>query len=329
MASAQARGLIGHFPIPVDIERARLAVEEPSPRRGPRGAAHQRGGNAGSKPCLSAPHARPPAPSSPPPDCASATGSGPTRTTTNEGEFPQTDQGAGSAAWLELERAPQLDQLTSFSLKLLRSRDQSARCLRDERRVRGPRDPMPGPSSTRVLSAPDSPVDCRTNHWKTGGPTRRPGSATAPDGVSRTTVHWLSTGTLGANATNPPMAKKGQDRFRGLPVRRAQQELQHADGGQLGGREPRTSVARIPAREVLIAPQPVQPVPYPHCRRATRVARPGDLRGPRRDLPTRARVKRQRTPRQLNRSTRQSEMPTDHARAPGSTKITDSQTEAR
>jgi hypothetical protein len=88
----------------------------------------------------------------------------------------------------------------------------------------------------------------------------------------------LSTGTLRANATNPPWPK-GQDRFRGLLVRRAQQKLQHAEGGQLGGREPRTSVSRISAREVLIAPQPVQPVPYPHCRRATRVARPGDLRG--------------------------------------------------
>ncbi len=102
------------------------------------------------------------------------------------------------------------------------------------------------------------------------------------------------------------------DRFSGLPVRQAQEELQHADGGQLGGRESGTPVARIPESEVLIAPQSVQPVPHPHRRRATGIARPRDPRGQRRNLFTRTGTERQRTPRQLNRSTEQPE----HAHSP-------------
>lgn len=51
--------------------------------------------------------------------------------------------------------------------------------------------------------------------------------------------------------------------FRRLPVRQTQQELQHADGGQLGGRLTGASVARVPAGKVLVVPQPVQPVPHP------------------------------------------------------------------
>lgn len=49
------------------------------------------------------------------------------------------------------------------------------------------------------------------------------------------------------------------DRFRCLSVRQTEQELQHTDGGQLGGRDAGASVERGPAREVLVAPQPVQP----------------------------------------------------------------------
>ena len=46
------------------------------------------------------------------------------------------------------------------------------------------------------------------------------------------------------------------DRLGGLPVRQAEQELQHTDGGQLGGRETRTPVARVPVGEVLVAHSP-------------------------------------------------------------------------
>ena len=99
-------------------------------------------------------------------------------------------------------------------------------------------------------------------------------------------------------------------RLGGLPVRQAEQELQHTDGGQLGGREARTPVARVPVGEVLVAPQPVQPVSHPHRRRATRVARPRDPRGQRRDLLTGTGAEGQRAPRQLHRS---SERP-EHAR---------------
>lgn len=76
------------------------------------------------------------------------------------------------------------------------------------------------------------------------------------------------------------------DRLGGLPVRQAEQELQHADGGQLGGREARAPVAGVPVGEVLVAPQPVQPVADPYRCRAVRVARPRDLRGQRRVLLT-------------------------------------------
>ena len=60
-------------------------------------------------------------------------------------------------------------------------------------------------------------------------------------------------------------------RLGGLPVGQTEQELQHANGGQLGRREAGAPVAGIPVGEVLVAPQPVQPVPYPHSRRTARV----------------------------------------------------------
>lgn len=100
------------------------------------------------------------------------------------------------------------------------------------------------------------------------------------------------------------------NRLGGLPVRQAQQELQHADGGQLSRRKPRTPIPRIPADKVLVAPQPIQPVAHPYRRRTTRVARPRDLRGQRRNLLTGTRAEGQRAPRQLHRS---SELP-EHAR---------------
>lgn len=91
------------------------------------------------------------------------------------------------------------------------------------------------------------------------------------------------------------------DRLGGLTVRQAEPELQDADGGQLGGREARAPVARVPVGEVLVTPQPMQPVSHPYRRRAVRVARPRDLRGPSRDLLTGTGTERQRTPRRLHR----------------------------
>lgn len=76
------------------------------------------------------------------------------------------------------------------------------------------------------------------------------------------------------------------DRFRCLPVRQTEQELQHTDRGQLSGRKTRTAVARVPAGEVLVVPQPVQPVPHPHGRRTVRIARPRDVHGQRKDMLT-------------------------------------------
>lgn len=95
-------------------------------------------------------------------------------------------------------------------------------------------------------------------------------------------------------------------RLGGLPVRQIEHELQHTDGGQLGGRETRTSVTRIPVGEVLVKPQPVQPVSHPHRRRTARVARPRDLRSQRRNVLTGTGTEGQRAPRQLHRS---SELP--------------------
>lgn len=54
------------------------------------------------------------------------------------------------------------------------------------------------------------------------------------------------------------------DRLGSLPVRQAEYELQYTDGGQLGGRETRTPVTRVPIGEVFVAPQPVQPVARTH-----------------------------------------------------------------
>jgi hypothetical protein len=39
-----------------------------------------------------------------------------------------------------------------------------------------------------------------------------------------------------------------------LPVRQTEQELEHTDGGQLGGRETRAAVARVPVGEILVTP---------------------------------------------------------------------------
>jgi hypothetical protein len=100
------------------------------------------------------------------------------------------------------------------------------------------------------------------------------------------------------------------DRLGGLPVRQTEQELQHTDGGQLSRRETRPPVTRVPVGEVLVAPQPIQPVTHPYRRRTTRVARPRNLRSQGRDLLTGTGAKGQRAPRQLRRS---AELP-EHAR---------------
>lgn len=96
----------------------------------------------------------------------------------------------------------------------------------------------------------------------------------------------------------------------GLPVRQAEQELQHTDGGQLSGREPRAPIPWVPVGEVLVAPQPIEAVANPYRRRTVRIARPRDLRGQRRDLLTGMGAKGQRAPQQLHRS---AELP-EHAR---------------
>ncbi|GED83197.1 hypothetical protein TNCT6_02820 [Streptomyces sp. 6-11-2] len=75
-------------------------------------------------------------------------------------------------------------------------------------------------------------------------------------------------------------------RLGGLSVGQAEQELQNRDGGQLGGREAGSPVARVPIGEVLVVPQSVEAGTYPYRRRTARVARPRDLRGQRQDLLT-------------------------------------------
>lgn len=63
-----------------------------------------------------------------------------------------------------------------------------------------------------------------------------------------------------------------------LAVGQVEQELQHADRGQLSGRETGTPIARVPVKEVLVTPQPVAPALHPHRCRSARVARPRDPR---------------------------------------------------
>lgn len=118
---------------------------------------------------------------------------------------------------------------------------------------------------------------CRSRSSRGGKPTVR-----VP---SRNVVHWAA------------------DRLGRLPVRQAEWELPHTNGGWLGGRETWTPVPRVPVDEVLVAPQPIQPVAHPYRRRAARFARPCDLRSQRRDLLTGTRAEGQRAPRQLHRST--------------------------
>ncbi len=86
--------------------------------------------------------------------------------------------------------------------------------------------------------------------------------------------------------------------LRRVAVRQAQQELQHADGGQLGGRETGTAVARVPAGEVLVMPQAVQAIPHPHRRRPVRIARPRNPRSQSGDLMTGTGTDGQHAPRQ-------------------------------
>lgn len=82
-----------------------------------------------------------------------------------------------------------------------------------------------------------------------------------------------------------------------LSVRQIEQELQHTDRGQLGGRETGASIARIPVEKVLVAPQPVEPVFHPHRCRTARIARPRHLRGQGRDLLAGTETDGQRAPR--------------------------------
>jgi len=73
-------------------------------------------------------------------------------------------------------------------------------------------------------------------------------------------------------------------RLGSVTVRQVEQELQHAHRGQLGRRDPGPPVPGIPPGEVLVLPQPVEPVPHPHRRRPGRVAGPRHPRGQLRDL---------------------------------------------
>ena len=73
-------------------------------------------------------------------------------------------------------------------------------------------------------------------------------------------------------------------RLGGVTVGQVEQELQHAHRGQLRRRDPGPPVPGIPAGEVLVRPQAVEPVPHPHRRRPGRVAGPRHPRGQLRDL---------------------------------------------
>ncbi len=73
-----------------------------------------------------------------------------------------------------------------------------------------------------------------------------------------------------------------------LPIGQVQHILQHAHGGQLGRRQTRPPVTRIPVREILIVPKTFEPVTYPHRRGAARIAGTGYPRRQRRHRPGRS-----------------------------------------
>ena len=92
-------------------------------------------------------------------------------------------------------------------------------------------------------------------------------------------------------------------RLGGVAVGQIEQELQHAHRGQLRRRDPRPPVPGIPAGEVLVVPQAVEPVPHPHRRRPGRVAGPRHPRGQLRDLDPQAGTDRHhRTPQESRRT---------------------------
>lgn len=84
-----------------------------------------------------------------------------------------------------------------------------------------------------------------------------------------------------------------------LPVRQVEQELQHTDSGQLRREQARAPNARILVDEVLVTPQPVEPISDPRRRRTARMARTCNLCGQRRNLLTGTGADEQKTPRQL------------------------------
>ena len=80
-------------------------------------------------------------------------------------------------------------------------------------------------------------------------------------------------------------------RLGGVTVREIEQELQHAHRCQLARRDSGPPVPGIPAGEVLVRPQAVEPVPHPHRCRPGRVASPRHPRGQLRDsTPRRGRI---------------------------------------
>lgn len=107
-----------------------------------------------------------------------------------------------------------------------------------------------------------------------------------------------------------------------LPIRQIEQKLQHADRGQLSWRETRTPITWVPIQEILVAPQPVQPILHPHRSRTARIARPRNLRGQRRNLLPRTETNGQRAPRQLHRPVNKADHATDQV-PHHETKITD------
>lgn len=95
-----------------------------------------------------------------------------------------------------------------------------------------------------------SPVSFR----RASARSRRWPARSSRGGEGRGDVHGNRRGRRGGRLASSFMAGTHQvdaaaDGLRGLPVRQAMQELQHTDGSQLGRREPRPPVARVPVGE--------------------------------------------------------------------------------
>jgi hypothetical protein len=158
----------------------------------------------------------------------------------------------------------------------------------------------PGPGPGRVLAQADRPaVAAPPTRHRPGLPARaalcgrQPGQGQVEEPVRPPLLQQpvtevaqhavMETGIVELDAERVLEVDPAPPRLGGIAAGQSEQELQHAHRGQLRRPDPGTSVQRIQASEVLVVPEPVEPVPHPHRRRPGQIASPRHLRGQLRD----------------------------------------------